>query len=168
MHVICISAPSRPRPQSGSMKFEHFPSVILVWHELKLQHGSSIIVEIEEPFRSSVVYTWESLAQGQQGLLVIYVPCFESVIVWGYIRLARTTLQKLWCLHSVGSLWHQCESKEEVSTVHFVLDMIDSVLFLRPLHNTLVQSYSSTWSHTSVGASTNSCYYTQTVLGSYA
>ena len=39
-------------------------------------------------------------------------------------------------------------SKEEVSAVHFVLgtcrELIDSDLFLWPLHNTLVQSYSST------------------------
>ena len=33
------------------MKFEHLPSVNLVQHDLKLQHGSSNIVGIEEPFR---------------------------------------------------------------------------------------------------------------------
>ena len=31
-------------------KFEHLPSLNLVWHDLKLQHGSSNIVGIEEPF----------------------------------------------------------------------------------------------------------------------
>ena len=45
----------RPKPQSCSMKFEHLPSVNLVWHDLKLQHGSSNIVGIKEPFRLNVV-----------------------------------------------------------------------------------------------------------------
>ena len=31
-------------------KFEHLPSLNLVLHDLKLQHGSSNIVGIEEPF----------------------------------------------------------------------------------------------------------------------
>ena len=46
-----------------SMKFEHPPSVQyeiwtpvnLAWHDPKLQHGSSDIVRIEEPFRLNVV-----------------------------------------------------------------------------------------------------------------
>jgi len=37
------------------MELEHLPSVNLVWHDLKLQHGSSNIVGIEEPFRLKVV-----------------------------------------------------------------------------------------------------------------
>ena len=45
------------------MKFEHLPSVNLVWHDLKLQHGSSNIVGIEEPFRLNVVCPRESLCQ---------------------------------------------------------------------------------------------------------
>ena len=40
----------RPKPRLCSMKFEHLPSVNLVWHDLKLQHCSSKIVGIEEPF----------------------------------------------------------------------------------------------------------------------
>jgi len=50
MHAVCISA-----PDSCSMKFEHLPSANLVWHDLKLQHSSSDIVGIEEPFRLNVV-----------------------------------------------------------------------------------------------------------------
>jgi len=41
--------------RSCSMKFEHLPSDNLVWHDLKLQHGSFNIVGIEEPFRLNVV-----------------------------------------------------------------------------------------------------------------
>ena len=43
------------KPWSCSMELEHLPSVNLVWHDLKLQHGSSNIVGIEEPFRLKVV-----------------------------------------------------------------------------------------------------------------
>ena len=43
--------PIKLKQQSCSMKFEHLPSVNLVWHDRKLQHGSSTIVGIEEPFR---------------------------------------------------------------------------------------------------------------------
>ena len=54
-----------------SMKFEHPPSVQyeiwtpvnLAWHDPKLQHGSSDIVRIEEPFRLNVVCPRESLLQ---------------------------------------------------------------------------------------------------------
>ena len=47
--------PFRLKPPSCSMKFEHLPSVNLVWHDLKLQHSSSDIVGGEESFRLNVV-----------------------------------------------------------------------------------------------------------------
>ena len=37
------------------MKLEHLPSVNLVWHDPKLQHGNMDAVGIEEPFRLNVV-----------------------------------------------------------------------------------------------------------------
>ena len=46
----------RSKPLSCSMKFEHLHfSVNLVWHDLKLQYGSSHLVRIKEPFRLNVI-----------------------------------------------------------------------------------------------------------------
>jgi len=59
MHAICIPAPDEARLGRNHGRavwnFEHLPSVNLVWHDPKLQHSSSDIVGIEEPFRLNVV-----------------------------------------------------------------------------------------------------------------
>ena len=39
----------RPKPRSCNMKFERLSAVNLVWHDVKLQHGSFNVVGIEEP-----------------------------------------------------------------------------------------------------------------------
>ena len=51
------------------MKFERLPSVNLAWHDPKLQHRSSDIVGIEEPFRLKIGQL--DSARLKQDLLVV-------------------------------------------------------------------------------------------------
>ena len=52
MHAVCIPAPDEAC-SGHTVVVQYFTSVNLGWHDTKLQHSSSDIVGIEEPFRLS-------------------------------------------------------------------------------------------------------------------
>ena len=60
------------------MKFEQLPSVNLMWHDLKLQHGSFTIVGIEELFQLNVVCPLKIPCSSVTGIACDTCVLFES------------------------------------------------------------------------------------------